>query len=318
MNTQLEQIWQKYRHDPPYATTKENSFLWATHETLNSPFSTWDPIKTTVIQPEMTLQAQQLDNMEYLNIIDTDPYFLPQHALLLPHLKNLKLPVELGYLQQNLKIFEYVQGLTLVNSLHSQQLLQQVNQNKTAEKMFANTHNKQLIFFNIINLSGLKYKPENILSITAEQFPALEYLGFQYDARASLIKHLKNFQNLKHIQVKGVLGDLIPELNAHTQTLHIEGAGAQFRLEQLHQLQQLEALYLNSIHTEIDCTFLADNKHLKEITILNSAQFKNVDALLSMENLQTLEMVNCKKVINGDLKQQFYAKQLKSLKIDFC
>jgi hypothetical protein len=182
----------------------------------------------------------------------------------------------------------------------------------------------KIVFPNIIlpnvkalSITNLSYsiKTEDYLRISNENFPNLEYLSC-----SSAVNIIKEFNSLKHLALYGVdKVNVFDYINSPLISLHIEGAGKVFNLVEMKRFSSIEMIRFNSIDSDIDCTHFLDMPNLKEIFMLNTSNIKNIDALLNIESLKSLELVNCKKGMNKSQKMLFKANEGKfdRLEIDY-
>lgn len=116
---------------------------------------------------------------------------------------------------------------------------------------------------------------------------------------------MKNSHTIKHLNIFGIRVDLFSIINNDIQSLKIEGAGDAFTFKNANKFDRLEAVYINSMHSNLNCEDLLDMPNLKEVVIINSTEVENVDAFLNATNLHSLELVNCKNAMTKEQKELF-------------
>jgi len=178
----------------------------------------------------------------------------------------------------------------------------------------------QLLFQNVktFSISNLSYSigVEEFLKVTKNNFPNLEYL--RCDLSVNL---LVEFETLKHLLINGVNKvNIFEYLKSNIESLQIEGADKSFDIVEMKRKPSIEMIRFNSIYNDINCEHFLDMPNLREIFILNTSKVRNIEALLQMKSLKSLEIVNCKGSLNKSQKLMFKnkAEQFDRLEMDFA
>lgn len=69
---------------------------------------------------------------------------------------------------------------------------------------------------------------------------------------------------------------------------------------------------------EADCATLASLPSLTELCVMNAKKLRNVDALVEMQGLRSLQVVNCGRPFSKELKARLQSRGLVHLNIDYA
>ncbi len=173
---------------------------------------------------------------------------------------------------------------------------------------------RAVIFFNAYGASELG----SLLGIKQNHFPNLEYLSCRIDKKGKILEDIHQFESLKMLETEFVYDyPLFDKISSSLISLIIEGAKIKFPIQDICKLKSIERISLNGIQAEIDCKIFTHLPNLTELTILNSKKIINIEALLKCNNLQQLELSNCKNPFKG-VEEKFYEKGFEYLNIEFA
>lgn len=157
----------------------------------------------------------------------------------------------------------------------------------------------------LITSSTATMQADGYLNLNESNFPNLEFLRCMSNHKDKY-PLLKNFTNLKHLWVS-VYKDtnIFDQIESPLISLNIDGAGSDFRIQEMVKLSSLEIIRINSCYNEFDCKELLKLPELKEIILLNSKKIKNVESLLDMPSLKSLDVLDCKGAFTKQQKVLF-------------
>lgn len=299
---------------------KEHTFGVSTKEDYEDTFSFFSDGDVSFIEVGQIVDNSVLNNINFLLLeyLDNQNYqFLIKSDKELKNLKHLQSSFAYLINSNPIRCLSSIEGLTIMNSYEWYGDHKLGKRDLSKSKILENVRNDKLLFLRVMTLSTAKHHIEPFVSFSHEQFPNLEYVSFNTYNNTTLLDKLTNFTNLNHIDLGGVYVDLVPYLNSSVQTLQIESAGDDFTVEHFCELPNLEAIWLNSIHNELDCEHFVKSKSIKEITIYNSPKLKNIEALAMMTNLENLKLVSCENAISTTVKDKLQKKNFANLNIDF-
>ena len=149
----------------------------------------------------------------------------------------------------------------------------------------------------------------SLLGINSSEFPSVEYVDFSVDKKGIAISALKEFKSLLFARINNVdVSETLRELVNPIKFLAINGAGNNFQINDITNLSSIEAIWLNTIKSHIDCEVFIKLPNLKEINVLNSKKITNTEALLKCRKLQNITFVNCNKPFRETKNKFLYDK----------
>ncbi|MEU3647245.1 hypothetical protein AB0E59_27950 [Lentzea sp. NPDC034063] len=151
-----------------------------------------------------------------------------------------------------------------------------------------------------------------------DPLPPLEFLRTNVTGDDAVLRQLEGLPALRHLELVDLKNvDFVDHLVAPLRVLEIAGTGRDFAVARLAAIPTLEAVRLNGIRAEIDCTVFQALPGLVQLTVLNSKRIANVEALLDCPELANIVFVNCGNPFKKDGKALFKSKAFANLDIDY-
>jgi len=146
----------------------------------------------------------------------------------------------------------------------------------------------------IFSFSSNSIRIDNLLGISPKNFPNLEYLNCRLDKKGKILDFIKPFKSLLFLEVEFVGNNpLFESISAQLKTLVIVGADHEFQINDISKIKNLEAILLNGIKSEINCSVFTFLSNLKELSIWNSKKIINIESLLNCKYLKNISVINC-------------------------
>lgn len=219
-------------------------------------------------------------------------------------LKVLSMPLIYALAIKDNSIPESVIQLSLINNLGQTDNLGVNKKERIQNLLFPNVTYPNIKSLHLITFSTTM-QVDGYLNVNESNFPNLEFLHCMsnYKDKYPL---LKNFTNLKHLWVSVYKNtNIFDQIESPLISLNIDGAGSDFRIQEMVKLSSLEIIRINSCYNEFDCKELLKLPKLKEIILLNSKKIKNVESLLDMPSLKSLDVLDCKGAFTKQQKVLF-------------
>ncbi|HUQ59448.1 hypothetical protein [Lentzea sp.] len=151
-----------------------------------------------------------------------------------------------------------------------------------------------------------------------DPLPPLEFLHTNLTGDDALLRQLENLPTLRHLELEDLKNvDIVDHLVAPLRVLEIAGTGRDFPVAGLAAIPTLQALRLNGLRAEIDCTVFQALPDLVQLTVLNSKRIVNVEALLDCRKLANIMFLNCGNPFKNDRKALFESHGFANLDIDY-
>ncbi|MCX2949116.1 hypothetical protein [Lentzea sp. NEAU-D7] len=151
-----------------------------------------------------------------------------------------------------------------------------------------------------------------------DPLPPLEFLRTNVSGDDAVLRQLGELPSLRHLELEDLKNaDVVGHLVAPLRVLEIAGTGRDFPVARLAAIPTLEALRLNGIRAEIDCTVFQALPELVQLTVLNSKRIVNVEALLDCPKLASVTVVNCGNPFKKAGGELFRSKGFAGLDIDY-
>ena len=220
-------------------------------------------------------------------------------------LKVLSMPLIYALAIKDNSIPESVIQLSLINDLSQTDNLGVNKKERIQNLLFPNVTYPNIKSLHLITSSTATMQADGYLNLNESNFPNLEFLRCMSNHKDKY-PLLKNFTNLKHLWVS-VYKDtnIFDQIESPLISLNIDGAGSDFRIQEMVKLSSLEIIRINSCYNEFDCKELLKLPELKEIILLNSKKIKNVESLLDMPSLKSLDVLDCKGAFTKQQKVLF-------------
>jgi hypothetical protein len=153
------------------------------------------------------------------------------------------------------------------------------------------------------------------IDLRIQKLPVLEYLETPLsENKFCSINNVLNINNMKHLILRHCKSKKIESLSSKF-LLTLGLTNCSNKIEFIQDIYSLEILYLNSIHSEINCNIFKQLPNLKEINILNSKKIINIEALLDCNQLESIYCFRCNHIFNKK-EQIFKEKKYKYLEIN--
>lgn len=134
----------------------------------------------------------------------------------------------------------------------------------------------------------------------------------------AVLRQIRDLPSLRHVELVDLKNtDVFDYLAAPLQALEIAGTGRDFPISRLASLTTVQALRLNGIRAEIDCTVFRALPALAEIIVLNSKKIVNTEALLDCPSLTSITFVNCGNPFKKEAKALFRTREFANLDIGY-
>lgn len=202
-----------------------------------------------------------------------------------------------------------LKNLTLINDRDQIDNLGDNKRERVKRLLFPDIKLPGLKGLSVVTLSSSSMIADGFLNIQENQFPDLEFLRCIPEAKAKY-QILDNFTNLKHLWIsigKGI--NIFEKIKSPLLSLYLDGAGEGLDFSQITNIPSLEIIQINSSYDEIDFNHFVDMPNLKEIVILNSPYLKNIEVLLEMPQLQSLDVADCKNAFTTDKIKLFESRR---------
>ena len=165
--------------------------------------------------------------------------------------------------------------------------------------------------------SFIKQQADDFCGIAPENLPNLKWLECEMDNKKSMLKTIQSFKNVTALRASNVgKQDIFDAFENRLQILSISGRFAGFPMQKISSQTTLEILYINGYKQEFNMEWLLNLK-LKEIQLLNCPKVINAEALLEMDCLESLFIMNCKNALSAELKLKLKERKFAHLNIDF-
>ena len=267
---------------------------------------------------------EMLETVRFLKVIppieDLFPIHIPPFLANFQNLEVLSMPLifALSLTKQNAPLS--VKNLTLINDRKQVENFC-VDKKKYAEKLiFPNITFSNVEGLSLVTLSTATTSVDNFLNINNEIFPNLEFLRCIIGKTKVNNLNIKNLLRLKHLWVTvGKDVDITKHIPNNLETLYIDGTNAEIKFSNMEKKHKMKILKINSYRFEINCEDLAYIDGLEEIIISNSKFVKNIEAILKIDTIRSIEIVNCKNSFTKNQKQLFknVSHRFDRLSIDF-
>lgn len=249
------------------------------------------------------------ENVHLLDIEPPEEYLylkdIPSFIKDFKKLKVLSMPLIYALAIKDNSIPESVIQLSLINDLSQTDNLGVNKKERIQNLLFPNVTYPNIKSLHLITSSTATMQADGYLNLNESNFPNLEFLRYvsNYKDKFSLFD---NFANLKHLWVTiNKKTNIFEQVKSPLISLNIDGAGSDFELQNISNISSLEIFRINSCRNEIDCREFLKLPKLKEIIFLNSKEIKNVEALLEIPTLKSLDVIDCKGAFTKQQKVLF-------------
>jgi hypothetical protein len=161
--------------------------------------------------------------------------------------------------------------------------------------------------------------PWAALGLSATEVPGLELLELEIDPKGASLAAMREAPRLSHLGVtyggNGPVVDLLPD---DLRLLRVNTLGPKVSTEGLRRLQSLEGLALLNCRAPVDCCTLEALPRLRELSLWGTKKLAQVDALLRIPALESLELVDCGRPFTAAQKAALAARGLRGLSIQFA
>ncbi len=169
-------------------------------------------------------------------------------------------------------------------------------------------------FFNF----GGAPKLDALLGLSGEILPSLNFFEYCISKSEKELEVIANLHGLKFLSLELVSNyDIFNYINSPLKALSIVGAGRNFPIARIKELQELEFIWVNNFQCEVDCEMFVSLPYLQEINIVNTTKINNIEALLACKNLKSIQFIRCGRPFKKLIKQLFIGRQYDRLEIDF-
>lgn len=155
------------------------------------------------------------------------------------------------------------------------------------------------------------------LKFDISKFCNLEYVSTPLNNKVLDVLLYSDFPALKHLDFSGVsdvkINDVLSKFSA-IESLSLTSINTDLNFE---HLKQCKSIRLNNAKT-IDCVIFKNLHALEEILMMGVKKVINVHLLMDLPGLKNLEIINCSKPIKKKMKEDFEAKNLNLLNIDYA
>jgi hypothetical protein len=268
---------------------------------------------------------EMFDIVEYLDIIPPVEYlfpkFTPSFISDFSKLKTLKMPLiyALSLTSQNYPVT--VNNLTLINDRKQTENLCSFNDECVEKYQFSEICYPNVEGLHLVTLSTASASVDNLLNLNEKIFPDLKFLRCSINAKKADGLSISNMSKLKHLWVSiGKDIDIMKYIPDSLETLYIDGTNSVLNFLNIKNEVALKILKINSCRFDIDCEDFIHIKGIKELIISNSKNIKNIEAILNIDSLKSIEFVNCRNVFSKTQKQLFksISSKYERLSIDFA
>lgn len=151
-----------------------------------------------------------------------------------------------------------------------------------------------------------------------DPLPPLEFLHTNVTGDDAVLRQLEDLPALRHLELVDLKNaDVVDHLVAPLRVLEIGGTGRDFPVARLAAIPTLQAVRLNGVRAEIDCTVFQALPDLVQLTVLNSKRIVNVEALLDCPKLANIMFLNCGNPFKKNGKALFESKGFANLDIGY-
>ena len=206
-----------------------------------------------------------------------------------------------------------LKSLMLINSKECGEVIKEKDLRWPEEAVLPNL--RALQFFDL----GGAPEIDSLLGISENTLPALQYLECGIKKAKRKLDTIAELRGLKFLALEHVNNyNIVNFINSPLKALSIVDAGNKFPIASITDIKSTELLWLNNIRCELDCQIFVSLPRLMEVNVLNSRKIVNINALLTCENLESIQFINCGRPFNEKVKQLLNAKNYKRLEIDFA
>jgi len=252
---------------------------------------------------------EMLEDVCLLNIYPAEEYLFPKNMPPFINqfnkLKILKMPLVYALSLRSDSLPESVEHLILINELKQTNNLGKNKKERIQNLLFPNESFPNIKSLNLITLSSASMIADGYLNINYSRFPNLEFLRCAVNSKDKFL-FLESLTNLKHLWVSiGQNVNVFEQIKSPIISLDIDGANVGIEFQKISKIPSLEIIRINSCCDEVDCREFFKLPKLKEIILLNSKGIKNIEALLEMPTLKSLDVLDCKGALTKQQKKIF-------------
>jgi hypothetical protein len=171
----------------------------------------------------------------------------------------------------------------------------------------------------LVGLGDVSGVPWSAVGVASTHAPGLAFLRVDVDKTGQVLDAFADADALLHAELDGVKDlDALSRLPPGLIHLHLGGGGARMPFAPITRLSRLETLHLLNGRFELDCAQLSRLPALREVCLWSTRKLRNVDALLSLPGLESLQAVDCGRPFSKEQKAQLKTRALPQLYVDFA
>ena len=238
---------------------------------------------------------------------------LPEWLLSLPALRSLTAPAAyLGPASES----GLLERLTTLTATYDREHVAAVDRAMLRWPEGAVSSLRALLRVGLVSQSQV---PWSDVGLTAAQVPSLEYLRIELDKSGEALPAFAAATRLQHLEAHTVGdADVFSCAPEGLRFVHLNGVGLKAPFDSVRRLQALESLMIVGYRADADCATLASLPSLTELCVMNAKKLRNVDALVEMQGLRSLQVVNCGRPFSKELKARLQSRGLVHLNIDYA
>lgn len=322
-NTYYNDVLNQYLIDIDFYENKDKCMEYSDGSNYNSMGDLFQSQITLLLWGKKP-SNKMFDNVCLLNIEPPEeclyPEDIPSFIKDFHRLKALSMPLVYGLALQNDTLPESVEHLSFINDLDQTDNLGNSKKEQVQNLLFPNIFFPNIKSLNLVTSSTASIVADGYLNINESHFPRLEFLRCVtgYKDKFPL---LENFTNLRHLWVSiNKTADIFKQIKSPIVSLNIDGTGSDFKIQEISKISSLEIVRINSCCNQIDCNEFLKLPNLKEIILLNSKEIKNIESLLEMPTLKSLDVLDCKDAFTKQQKKLFQSlsNKFERLSIDYA